>query len=172
MFPQTAVASRIDRAGNTKFLEQFRYTIVASQLLSGHTIPGPNQGQSRALPADDQSNNPLLDPAGAIGTIAGALALALAINWLSASGSGNFTKKRIAVFLILAAIGAGVIQVFMRRQWLRYRRHQALAEVSGFVSNAQEFDSATSAAIALIQEVELVSRGYRLYVTHHLPRLV
>lgn len=67
--------------------------------------------------------------------------------------------------MILTAVAAGVIQVFLRRQWLRYRRHQALSEVSDFVSHAQDFDSATAAAISLIQEVELVSRGYRLYVS-------
>ncbi|KAH7376516.1 Mysoin-binding motif of peroxisomes-domain-containing protein [Plectosphaerella cucumerina] len=160
----TAVASRIDRAGSSKFLEQFRYTIVASQLLSGHTIAGSNAAQSRPPPGDgqNQNGNPLLDPTGAIGTVLGALAFALAISWMQGAGGSGFTKRRIAVLVILTAITAGVIQVFMRRQWLRYRRHQALSEVSDFVSHTQDFDSATAAAISLIQEVELVSRGYRL----------
>ncbi|CRK14888.1 hypothetical protein BN1708_011293 [Verticillium longisporum] len=159
----TAVANRIDRADNSKFIEQFRYTIVASQLLSGHSITGHNHASSRHLPNAEHgqgNDNGLLDSTGALGAVLGALALAFAISWIV--GGGSLTKKRLAVLLVTAAIAAGVAQVFMRRQWLRYRRHQALSEVTAFVSNAHEFDSATSAAIALIQEVELVSRGYRL----------
>ncbi|KAF3360437.1 hypothetical protein VDGD_04316 [Verticillium dahliae] len=159
----TAVANRIDRADNSKFIEQFRYTIVASQLLSGHSITGHNHAGSRHLPNAEHGQgdgNGLLDSTGALGAVLGALALAFAISWVV--GGGSLTKKRLAVLLVTAAITAGVAQVFMRRQWLRYRRHQALSEVTAFVSNAHEFDSATSAAIALIQEVELVSRGYRL----------
>lgn len=71
-------------------------------------------------------------------------------------------KRRLALVLLFSAITLGIARVFMRRQWLRYRRHQALSEVSTLVSNSQEFDDVTSAAISLIQEVELVSRGYRM----------
>ncbi len=39
--------TRIDRADNAKFIEQFRYTIVASQLLSGHSILGQNRSHDR-----------------------------------------------------------------------------------------------------------------------------
>ena len=51
---------------------------------------------------------------------------------------------------------------YWRRQWLRYRRQQSLDEITTFVSNSQEFDSVAGAALALVQEVELVSRGLRL----------
>lgn len=163
MVSQTAVASRIDRADNSKFLEQFRYTIVASQLLSGHTITDQGRGPSTLPRSNAQGGvaNGLLDPTGAMSAVLGALAVALVISWLYGSG-GKLTKKRLLVVLILGGMAAGVAQVLMRRQWLRYRRHQALAEVSAFVSNTQEFDGVTGAAIALIQEVELVSRGYRM----------
>jgi hypothetical protein len=73
------------------------------------------------------------------------------------------SRKRLAVLLILIPAAVLIGQVFMRRQWLRYRRQQSLSEVSSFVYNAQEFDSAGAAALGLIQEVELVSRGYRMY---------
>jgi integral membrane sensor domain MASE1 len=53
-------------------------------------------------------------------------------------------------------------QFWLQRQWLRYRRGQALGEVTAFVSNSQDLDGASGAAFALIQEVELVSRGYRM----------
>ncbi|KAK7737411.1 hypothetical protein SLS53_006484 [Cytospora paraplurivora] len=51
---------------------------------------------------------------------------------------------------------------YIRQQWLKYIREQTLAEMTTFISKAQDFDSASSAAVALVQEVELVSRGYRL----------
>lgn len=51
-----------------------------------------------------------------------------------------------------------------KRQWLKYLRHQAVEGASELVGNAQSFDSAASASIVFIQEVELVSRGYRMYV--------
>lgn len=74
------------------------------------------------------------------------------------------TKRRLILVLIIAAAAALVGQVFVRRQWLRYRREQSLAEISTFISNSQNFDSATEAALSLVQEVELVSRGYRMSV--------
>lgn len=79
------------------------------------------------------------------------------------------TKRRLILVLIIAAAAALVGQVFVRRQWLRYRREQSLAEISTFISNSQNFDSATEAALSLVQEVELVSRGYRMSV--YLPAL-
>lgn len=79
------------------------------------------------------------------------------------------TKRRLILVLIIAAAAALVGQVFVRRQWLRYRREQSLAEISTFISNSQNFDSATEAALSLVQEVELVSRGYRMSVSPLLP---
>ncbi|KAK7459211.1 hypothetical protein CaCOL14_002840 [Colletotrichum acutatum] len=158
----TAVASRIDRADNSKFLEQFRYTIIASQLLSGHSILSQNHASSRSanMAIDGNPADKLLDSTSAVVVVLGALALVVSINWLA--GTGSLNKRRTFVILLVFVIAAGIAHVFMRRQWLRYRRLQALSEVTAFVSNSQEFDSATGAAIALVQEVELVSRGYRL----------
>lgn len=59
---------------------------------------------------------------------------------------------------------AAVCYAFAKRQWLKYLRHQAVEGASELVGNAQTFDSAASASIVFIQEVELVSRGYRMYV--------
>lgn len=55
-----------------------------------------------------------------------------------------------------------VFYAFTRRQWLKYVRHQAVEAASILVTNAQSFDSAASASVVFIQEVELVSRGYRM----------
>lgn len=160
---QKAVASRIDRADNLKFIEQFRYTIVASQLLSGHSIAGQHNFYSRRKDATETPQNAVVPTStGLLATAAAALVVALVVRWLHSGGYASLTKRRVAVGTVVLAALAFVAHVYMRRQWLRYLRNQALAEVAAFVSNSQDFDSASSAALSLIQEVELVSRGYRM----------
>lgn len=101
--------------------------------------------------------------------MAGTVLASFSAAWVAAGGLVSLTRRRL-VFLAftLAAVAlaavALVAPVYFKRQWLRYRRDQSLAEVSSFVAMSQDLDSATGAAISLIQEVELVSRGYRMYV--------
>lgn len=160
----TAVASKLDQADNSRFIEQFRYTIVASQLLSGHSILGQHASMQSSMmmqgPGSQDPNIP--SETGLLFTAVGALSVAWFISWLYGGGIANLTKKRVVVFIVIFA-GAGLAsQAYIRQQWLRYVRGQTLVEISTFVSKAQDFDSASNAAVALIQEVELVSRGYRL----------
>ncbi|KAI5466432.1 Mysoin-binding motif of peroxisomes-domain-containing protein [Mariannaea sp. PMI_226] len=155
-----AVAASIDRADNAKFLEQFRYTIIASQLLSGHSGLGPHQinGTGPQAPAHSQDDS-LLSTEGIIASILAALAVAVILSWVVENG---VTRKRL-VFLVLICV-AGVLlgQVYMRRQWLRYQRAQSLAGITTFIQTSNNYDGASGAALSLIQEVELVSRGYRI----------
>lgn len=156
------MTSTIDRADNTKFLEQFRYTIVASQLLNGQSILGQqhlHNNQSEGPPVAHM-NNPTTT--GLILTASGALILAWLVSWVYAGGYSHLTKKRVIATVVLLVIAAVLSQAYVKQQWLRYLREQAVREVSTLVSRSQDFDSASSAAAALIQEVELVSRGYRM----------
>ncbi|CCC06487.1 unnamed protein product [Sordaria macrospora k-hell] len=160
-----AVTARIDRADNQKFIEQFRYTIVASQLLSGHSVAGLNHfyRNQDADGSKGQSNDVVLpNSTGLIATAAGALVVALGIRWLCLGGYTRLTKKGVLVTVVVAVAVGLVAHLYIRKQWLRYVRNKALAEVATFVAKSQDWDSATSAALSLIQEVELVSRGYRL----------
>lgn len=158
------MAASIDRADNAKFLEQFRYTIVASQLLSGHSLMGPHPPPSNPDIASATSVTQGLASSteGIVASILGALALSIVLSWATTNSPAQFTKKRLPFLVVLGAASILLGQVFMRRQWLRYRREQALTEVASFISASQEFDGASSAALSLIQEVELVSRGYRM----------
>lgn len=65
------------------------------------------------------------------------------------------------VFLVLVSVATAVYG-YTRRQWLQYLRQEAVEGASAVVTNLQAFEASTSSALALIQEVELVSRGYRL----------
>lgn len=162
--PQAMVAASIDRADNARFLEKFRYTIVASQLLSGHSILGPHQPPPDAAEgsAGSEGSGPTYSAEGILASVLGALAVAVILSWVLGSAPTYVTRKRFVFLLVLIAVGVVLGQVYMRRQWLRYRREQSLSEVASLVSVSQEFDSASGAALALIQEVELVSRGYRM----------
>jgi hypothetical protein len=157
------VAASLDRGDTARFLEQFRYTIVASQLLNGHSLLG--QAQPPAVdfpPIIDQANKSLLSVEGIFASVLGALGVAVVLSWVLGSAPSYVTRKRL-IFLVILLVAAVLLgQVYMRRQWLRYRRQQSLTEVRAFVSHAQDFDSAAGAALSLIQEVELVSRGYRM----------
>ncbi|KAJ6789818.1 hypothetical protein PWT90_04509 [Aphanocladium album] len=158
-----AVAASMDRADNEKFLEQFRYIIIASQLLSGHTVAARRHAGANALGGAADSDQSLLSNEGIIASVLGALAVAVVLSWIFGHKKESYvTKKRLV--LLIALLGAsGVLgQVYIRRQWLRYRREQSLSELSGFILNSHEFDSAVEATLALVQEVELVSRGYRI----------
>ena len=68
------------------------------------------------------------------------------------------------ISLVALLISVVIIYAYMRRQWLQYLRQQTISEISIFVGIAQEFDHVAAGAMTLVQEVELVSRGYRLSV--------
>jgi len=68
----------------------------------------------------------------------------------------------MAVFLAVVVVLAVISYAYVRRQWLRYLRQQTLAEASEFIAKTQEFDTVAAGALTLVQEVELVSRGYRM----------
>jgi uncharacterized membrane protein len=157
------VVASIDRADNSKFLEQFRYTIIASQLLSGTSILGHRPTAPKVSgPVDIDKNQSLLSTEGILASILAALAVAVILSWILGSAPSYVTRKRLAFLLVLFAAAAFLGQIYMRRQWLRYRREQSLSEIAMFVSNSNEFDSASEATLSLVQEVELVSRGYRM----------
>ncbi|ODA81818.1 hypothetical protein RJ55_00323 [Drechmeria coniospora] len=158
-----AVVASIDRADSARFLEKFRYTIVASQLLNGHSVLGlrpadPVPGSATATGKD----RPLLSAQGVVASIFGALAVAVAvaISWIRGSVRTYLTRKRLALLVFVLASSGILGQFYAKRQWLRYRREQSLAEISDFISNSHDIDGAIEAALSLVQEVELVSRGH------------
>jgi hypothetical protein len=68
----------------------------------------------------------------------------------------------MAVFLASLICLSLILYAYMRRKWLHYLRQQTLSEISDFVLTAQQFDHVAANAMSLVQEVELVSRGYRM----------
>ncbi|KAL3424790.1 proliferating cell nuclear antigen [Phlyctema vagabunda] len=161
-----AVNSRLGRADNERFLERFRYIIVASQLLNTHSFLsqgtlGHSRPDSLAIPIAPKVGSFTL--AGAALTALGAFVLAWLIHWARGTTNNSILGRgRIFVVLTFLVVLATVSYAHMRRQWLQYLRQQTLVETSEFISKAQGFDEVASAALTLVQEVELVSRGYRI----------
>ncbi|KAB2572516.1 Proliferating cell nuclear antigen pcna [Lasiodiplodia theobromae] len=160
-----AVNSRLGSADNTRFLEHFRFTIVSSQLLSEHSgqtafkVPsGPADGSAQAVEYKGGSIN----VTGATATGVGAFVVVSLLHWARESKQGGFNKGRLLVVVMATAVGLTVAYAHARRQWLQNLRHRAVAAASALVSNLQAFDTSASSAVLLVQEVELVSRGYRL----------
>lgn len=167
---QRAVNSRVGRVDNARFLEQFRYIIIASQLLNDehvNTTQGYNSGPGRSLDGAQSPITPRVAPHGLVGAIitaAGAFGLVWILHWALGGKQRQISKDRLGlVFTAFAAVGV-VAYAYIRRQRLHSLRQQAVDFASSFVNEAQEFDRVASTAITLIQEVELVSRGYKLFV--------
>jgi hypothetical protein len=168
---QRAVNSRLGRADNERFLEHFRYLVVASQLLG-------EQGGLRTTAfssfATDGRTGPhaftvaTISTTGAALTASTAFLLVALVHWSRQQES--FSKSRLVVVLVVFAVVATAVYAYMRRQWLQYLRQEAVDCASALVTNLRAFEASTSSALALIQEVELVSRGYRLYVPQ--PKLL
>ena len=75
-------------------------------------------------------------------------------------------KGRAGLGLLGIVITAIIIFTNARRRWLRTLRGRAIELAAGFVESSQNYEILASNAVTFIQEVELVSRGYRLYVVN------
>lgn len=164
---QAALNSRVGRSDNERFLEQFGYVIVASQLLNEHNAPSyPSAADvlANSHPADLPSISTTFGLQGAVVTASTSFSIAWLLSWSRSRTGTGLSPRRVGVLLVLVPVIGVLFYAFAKRQWLKYLRHQAVDAAVAFISNAQAFDSAASASVVFIQEVELVSRGYRMYV--------
>ena len=141
--------------------------IVASQLLNEHSAPSYTSAadvmstwQSTELP----SNSPTFGISGAIVTGTMSFSIAWLLHWGRSRTGTGLNLRKVGILILLVPLLGMAVFAFAKRQWLKYLRRQAVQAAATFVSNAQAFDSAASASVVFIQEVELVSRGYRMYV--------
>lgn len=161
---QSAIHSQLGRAENAKFIEHFRYILVASQLLTEHY----GQQDSRATPSLGPNIHPeefkavTTSVAGAVVTATTAFALVWLIHWSRDGKTHSFHKGRVSLVIMTFILVGTVLYAYARRQWLLFLRQQAVSAGSTLATNLHAFNSSSAAGLMLIQEVELVSRGYRL----------
>lgn len=164
----TAVNSRLGRADNIHFIEHFRYIIVASQLLNEYLDQGslqPGAVASHGLDgAADESEIAGVSTSvyGAIGTAAVAFVLVFLIHWARNGRTGFVSKSRVALALTVFTVVGVIGYAYIRRQWLKFLRRHAVGAASTLTANWQAFEVSSSSALSFIQEVELVSKGYKL----------
>ncbi|TGZ81787.1 hypothetical protein EX30DRAFT_348201 [Ascodesmis nigricans] len=170
---QRAVDSRLSRTENSRFLERFRYIIVASQLLNGHVNVSH---YNRKLGDENMPLGEEDDDAISIfgqqfpkarywmGSGGFVIVTSMMLSWVfrGSGGRAMFSKARAIAALCLSLVVAVFLFTKARRKWLRHVRLKAIEYAIIFVENSQTFDILASNAVTLIQEVELVSRGYRL----------
>ncbi|KAF2099339.1 hypothetical protein NA57DRAFT_38732 [Rhizodiscina lignyota] len=170
-----AIKAKPSAAENARFIEHFRYILVASELLEEHTNQAPfkaNSTPNESTLAPSPIDFKIITPASAIATGVAALTLIWLVHWSRGSlRAHTFNKSKAAIVLVALTIVATVFYVYARRQLLLYLRHQAVTSVSTLATNLHSFDASSSSAILLIQEVELVSRGYRLVPLPPITRL-
>jgi hypothetical protein len=164
---QRAVNSRLGRADNARFLEHFRYVLISSQLLNEQQ----NNASKRAsfIPNLHASGAHLEEfkvtstsVTGALVTATTSFAVVWLIHWAKSGRLNSFSKGRVLVVISAFILLAIVLYSYAKRQWLQYLRQNAVTAGSTFITNLQAFDASTSTALTLVQEVELVSRGYRI----------
>lgn len=168
----SAVNSRLGRADNERFLEHFRYIIVASQLLEQYLDHGslnpamvagsPGLGLDGAFESANIAQKIPSSVYGAAGVTAVAMVFAYLLDRFRTHRPNVLSKSRVALALIALAAIAFVGYGYNRRQRLRYLRQQALDGASTLTSTWQAFELTSTSALSFIQEVELVSKGFRL----------
>ena len=164
----TAWNSRLGRADNAKFIEHFRYTIVASQLLNEYLDHGTfNPNASASLGLDGTTDDPGAHEAaaslfGAAAAASVALAIVYILHWSRTRRGAFWSKSKVTLVLTVLAVAALVGYQYGRRQWLKSLRRQAVTAAPDLTTNWQSFEASSSSTLSFIQEVELVSKGYRL----------
>lgn len=156
-FRQTA--SSVTDVANEKFLERFRYTIVASQLLQDDPKPRRHvQDDEQALQATTFSTR------GAVMTAVVSFSIAWFLHFLrrryQTQHSVAWPEACISLLLILG--GLFVIAYVARRQYLEFIRRSTALTLGKVVAESYNFDTVTTAGLRFIQEVEVVSRGYEM----------
>jgi hypothetical protein len=167
---RNAVNPRLKEQENSKFLERFRYIFISSQLLEPHssvTMLTADELRSRLT---DRKHNILFGDEGPWNTLkmhskywvggGGCIVvITVLLNW-QAKKSNQSTKDAAAGVVIVLCVMLFWF-AHSRRRTLRMIRSKSIAHASHFVDRCQAFDGTISRCLLLIQEIELLSLGYR-----------
>lgn len=155
-----AVNSTLGSADNDRFLEHFRYIIIASQLLSEH--PGPTFSDSletTTIPSYTTTDTTVI---GAFFSAAGASVFVWIVNVARGDRSAPLSWAKTISLCLYAAFMLSLLYIYARRQRLKRLRSRAIHSATTLVVNLRALEHASTAAITLIQEVECLAHGYRI----------
>lgn len=153
-------AASVTDVTNERFLEQFRYIIVASQLISDE--PKPRRQAHYEQPFKTNT----LSLRGAIITAAISFSVALSLHLLQRSYRTPLSFSpgwsELCIYTLLFVGGCLVLAWFARRQYLEFVRQSAGLALGKVVASSHDYDGIASEALRFVQEVEVVSRGYEM----------
>lgn len=156
----------LGRAQNSHFIEQFRYSIVASQLLEEHSshsqLPRGSERSSDGSLLQTSQAQQLVDPIDALIIAVGAFLLAWIVNWTRNAPDWLSLLVRIAISLCITTSSLAVLVLHIKRQRHSRQRQEAILLIRHLTSASSDLDRALSSSISMIQEVETVSHGYQL----------
>ena len=141
---------------------------MASQLLSEHSAPLVYKRKAALDSRDDISPSwkehgaVVATPIGLAATAIVAFAVAYIVRWLHVADFVYPSTFGIVPPLSLLGIFIVAIAYYSARYWLLQAQTRAIESAVVLTTNMRDLDSAASAGIALVQEVELVSRGYSM----------
>jgi hypothetical protein len=151
-------AASVTDVSNERFLEQFRYVIVASQLLSDEPKP------RRQFKNEEEISPVSLSFKGALITAGISFFAAFSLHLLQRRGRivRLFASSwlELGLYTVLFAAGCVVLYWLARRQYLDFVRQSASCSLRNVTTGSLNFDSIASEALRFVQEVEVVSRGY------------
>lgn len=167
IFQQSALNSRIGRTENLLFLERFRYILVASQLLNRQPNHTSYERRNHPNLSEDATRFSLdeIQPSSLYGVIAtgvASFAFAWSLNWVRELRKASVSPWKLMIVILVVFLGITAFYRYFRRQRLHNLRGRAVEVAASYVNASRSFDAVASATVALIQEVELVARGYRL----------
>lgn len=151
-------------------MEHFRYLLVASQLLDecSDRTSSSNAVKLSTLTAHGSNEQ---EYAIVTASVEGAIIctiLVLALVWLVHRFKHYINHKgatsSLIIALALCAIVALIGWEYVRTRLSCKIRQRTIDVTSAFVANLRAFEASTSSALTYIQGLDLVSRGYRLYV--------
>lgn len=153
-------------ADNERFLEHFQFHIIASQLLTDNIGPVSAHASSQAH-VDEQ--RPLsqvysANTTGAACAAGTAFAFVWMLHWVRHGAVPAPVTWRISIALCVTLCLVAGLYAYIARQWLQHLRRNAINAVASFIDNLQSFEASSTSLLGLIQEVELVARGYRMWV--------
>jgi hypothetical protein len=163
------VETGLSRTEDERFLEHFRYLIIASQLLSEQSRPGSfnplaHMRSPEVLPNDVLASTTSLE--GAIVAVAISFAVVWVIHWSTHIRSSSLTSSwvRGCLAVLFVAFGLVLVYIYSLRNISRRTHRSTTNAISSFVDHAHTFDGVTSTSLKLIQEVEIVARGYDIAI--------
>jgi hypothetical protein len=167
---QSTIKTGITKGEHERFLEQFRYLIIASQLLVEQSRPARGKTNHSLRQVDhvfrtqQKSDSDALTIHGVIATAISSFLIAWAFHWVRSSATQSARTLWMKIFAVLFLIIALVVG-FRSYMW-RYRsqrlRRDVIDAVSSLISESHTLDGLTSTAVTLIQEIEVVARGYEM----------